>query len=747
MKKVAVSVWLAFGILASAQKISSGRWADLFSYNNVLAIRNDGDKLIAATENGIFYYTPATGEIKKLSKASGLHEVKVTAFDYNSQTKTGLVGYANGSMDIITPDGIKHIVDIPIATSYTGPKRINHISITGNRAVISVNYGVSVFNLDKKEFGDTAFFNTNGIYEAVSEATIKDNTVFAVTAAGNLKKHDINLTFPIYSSQEWPTIASAITNIDADGGTVAYASSSEAWAGDGTSFNSLGNFADIKDVVVNGKNTIITDSSVLDPLKPSSTITVFEGSSRLLGKTFDKALNTGFYNTQLYAGSRFDGIIDNAGKAYKPDGPYNNRSYRISILNDELWVATGGKISYNDPANYGSMGYYHYNGSEWIYPKLFSDTKKYFNIMDVVPNPSNPKEVLFTNYIFGADKGIYTMKNDELAGILAQGGNPSYNRPDGITYDENSRAFVAMSYIEGTTQNVGYYEISPDGSASVHPLFNSGGAGKPFTNEGVLYLPSPYYNSGGVIIHSYGSGSKQTAIVRVENNLPVNGVVDALLDKNSNLWIGTRNGLRVLSDPTKIFNDPKVQAQPVIITQNNLAEELFKDTEILSIAVDAANNKWISAAGGGCYFLSPNGDKVYLHLTKENSPLPNNNVTDIEVDTKTGKVYFATLEGIVAYQSDIADVTENFGNVIVYPNPVISSQYKGSVHLKGLAEKTNIRIVDAGGNLVHQGVGRGGVYEWDLTNKGKRVASGIYFVLMTNSDGTDKATAKIAVVN
>ena len=92
-------------------------------------------------------------------------------------------------------------------------------------------------------------------------------------------------------------------------------------------------------------------------------------------------------------------------------------------------------------------------------------------------------------------------------------------------------------------------------------------------------------------------------------------------------------------------------------------------------------------------------------------------------------------------------MTENFGNVIVYPNPVVQANYKGNVKIKGLAERTNIRITDAGGNLVHQAVARGGYYEWDLTNRGKRVASGIYFILMTNADGTDKATAKIAVVN
>lgn len=163
--------------------------------------------------------------------------------------------------------------------------------------------------------------------------------------------------------------------------------------------------------------------------------------------------------------------------------------------------------------------------------------------------------------------------------------------------------------------------------------------------------------------------------------------------------------------------------------------------------MDGGNRKWVSIDGGGAFYISPDGQETLLHFTKENSPLPTNTVTDIVSDSKTGKVYFATLDGIVVYNSDIKEVDSNFKEVLVYPNPVVYANYKGNVHLRGLAERTNIRITDVAGNLVHQAVARGGTYEWDLTNKGKRVASGIYFVLMTNADGTDKATAKIAVVN
>ena len=135
-------------------------------------------------------------------------------------------------------------------------------------------------------------------------------------------------------------------------------------------------------------------------------------------------------------------------------------------------------------------------------------------------------------------------------------------------------------------------------------------------------------------------------------------------------------------------------------------------------------------------------------FTKANSPLPNDSVTDIQIDNKTGKVYFATLDGIMVYQGDVAEVTSTFGNVLVYPNPVVYAQYKGNVRIRGLASKTNIRITDAAGNLVHSAVANGGYFEWNLANqRGVRVASGIYYVLMTNEDGTDTATAKIAVVN
>jgi len=714
---------------------------DLFSYNNILAVREDAGRLIAATENGIFYYTPSTGELKKLSKANGLHEVKISAFDYNPETKIGLVGYQNGSMDLISPEGVFYVVDIPIATGYNGNKKVNHISITGNLAVISVGYGVSLFKLDRKEFGDSSFFTSAGNYEAAKEAIIKDNKVYVVTATG-LKTHEMNVTFPIYST--WTTIeAGSKTQIDTDG-IIAYSNANTVKYGDGTTFATLGqSFTNIQDVMVSPQNIVVTDGN---------SVSVFTSAGQFV-KSYNatEQLNTGiFSDSKIYAGTKISGLKNEAGDILKPDGPYNNASYKIDIVGNQIAISSGGRDAFNEPI-FRNLGYYHFNGSKWIYPEIFKNPNISYNVLDAVINPSKSSEIFFTNYTFQEGvKGIYKMDNDQVAKIYASNGAYA-NLLVGLTFDTNNQLFATEF---GNADKIGfYYYNAPSDSFNLVNVVTGGRVQKPFTKNGILFIPDPVFTGGGLVIYDYNNtpgslGDDRFKVLRKGNNLPADGVVSAAIDKNDDIWIGTRVGLRIIGNPSAIISEENPQADAIIIEENGLGEELFRDSNILQIEVDAGNQKWVSVDGGGVFYLSSNGERTLKHFTRANSPLPSDNITDIKVDNVTGKVYFVTLEGVMVYQGDVLNVTEDFGDVLVYPNPVVYSKYKGNVSIRGLAEKTNIRITDAAGNLVNQAVSRGGYYEWNLNNqRGVRVASGIYFVLMTNADGTDTATAKIAVVN
>lgn len=750
MKKLSL---ISLGILASlqfmnAQVISSKKWTDHFSYNNVLAMKEDNGKIIAATENGVFYYTISTGEVTKLSKANGLHDVNISAFDYNPQTKIGVIGYANGALDIITPKEIKYVVDIPIAAGYNGSKSVNHISITGDQAVISVGYGLSIFNLKKLEFGDSAFFMNSGVYEASNEATIFGSKVYSVTNTG-LKSHEMNITFPVFST--WTTeIPGSFKHIDAEDTSLIYSSATSAFIyNNGTPTPLPTSFGNIKDIVLSSNNIVVTDNRIY-----TFGLNGISLNSVSLGEECNTAITVG--SGKIYGGTLLSGIKDESSTTYKPSGPYSNSSYKINLYdNNQMLVSSGARTGrYNQVyLNPKKPGFYYFNGSEWIYPSFFSGATSRINVLDAVFNPTDNSEVFFTNYIGVAEgEGVFRMKynpNTKDFDLMKYYTGPF--RPVGFATDSQNNLFVSIAF-NGGTPSVWIYDKAADKFVLKKIILSSDGAQKPIIHEDMLWMPLPRTNN--FLVYDYKNAlnlSDDTEyILKDSNGFAGNskGTLSVAFDKSGDAWIGTDSGLRIMSNAAAEIKTPEPKVNPIIIEQNGLGEELFRDGQILQVEVDAGNYKWVSVDGGGVYYLSADGQQTIKHFTKENSPLPTNSVTDIKVDKKTGKVYFVTFNGIVAYQGDVADVTSNFGKIVVYPNPVVYSNFKGKVTIKGLAEKTNIRIADAAGNVIHSAVARGGYYEWDLNNqKGTRVASGIYFVLMTNEDGSDKATAKIGVVN
>lgn len=752
MKFLYTFILMLCALCSNAQNITSSRWSDLFSYNNVLQIRqkNDGT-LIAATQNGIFFYNPASGEVSKLSKANGLHEVKISAFDYNSETGTGLVGYTSGNMDVISEDGIQYVVDIPLSSGFTGNKKINHIFIKGDKAVISANYGISIFNLDKKEFGDTTFFLEGSVYTAANEAVIFGDKVYAATAKG-IKSHAIeNSLFSIYSYWETDQ-AGNFTQISTDGNLMVGATSSQLYKNTGSGFSSVSGSFEIKDVAVIGGQILVTENKKVSLLGP-------------VGRSYqsEEVLNTAWYTSSgIFSGSQASGILNESSQSFKPDGPYDNRSYKIALgTKGRLWVSTGARddrfnTEVRDSRN---LGFYFYDGKEWIYPSYFKNNASIpFNIIDAAPDPSDYKNVFLSNYIY--DKtltkvGFYRMEYDDATKDFSMKKyyttSDANSRPVGFVSDDNNNLFAIASF----NPDLFYYNRASDVFIKKEHQVDDGlgGAQKPVYYEGMLWTPIPRRNIFTVVdLNGTPANLNDDKIYTLTSNngLPGSGegTLSIAIDKSGDAWIGSDKGLRVLYNAATEIKADSPQAEPVVIEENGVGEELFRDASVLQITVDSGNQKWVSVNGGGVFYLNSTGETTIHKFTAENSPLPTNSVTDIKIDESTGKVYFVTLDGIVTYQGDVTDVNENFGDVLVYPNPVVYANYKGNVRIKGLAEKTNIRITDAAGNLVHQAIARGGYYEWDLKNqRGARVASGIYFVLMTNEDGTDTATAKIAVVN
>ena len=120
-----------------------------------------------------------------------------------------------------------------------------------------------------------------------------------------------------------------------------------------------------------------------------------------------------------------------------------------------------------------------------------------------------------------------------------------------------------------------------------------------------------------------------------------------------------------------------------------------------------------------------------------------NMVTGVGINELDGEIFFATSKGLVSTKGEAIKGFKEFTNVYVYPNPV-RPEYEGNITITGLVENTIVKITDISGNIVYETNSLGGQAIWDGKNfKGRRVASGIYLVLLATPDGSQSHITKL----
>jgi hypothetical protein len=205
-----------------------------------------------------------------------------------------------------------------------------------------------------------------------------------------------------------------------------------------------------------------------------------------------------------------------------------------------------------------------------------------------------------------------------------------------------------------------------------------------------------------------------------------------------------------------------VRTEPIIILEEGLPKELLAQQFITDIKVDGANNKWVSTADAGVFYLSSSGQKTIYHFTKDNSPLPSNGVNDMALDSDNGVVYFGTNRGLVAFKTGGSSTSSSLEDVYVYPNPVRPgfNMAEDKIKIKNISENVNIKITDVEGNLVAEAQSNinlryksynleidGGTAYWNGKNLANNtVASGVYVVLFSDFDTFETKVSKIMII-
>ncbi|MFD2916783.1 type IX secretion system anionic LPS delivery protein PorZ [Psychroserpens luteus] len=789
MFKRIVFILLALISFKGVSQEFSTLWEGYFSYFEIKDVTKGNDKIFAASENAIFSYDVSTNEINKITTVEGLSGETITTILYSEDYDLLVVGYETGLMEIVFDNDteILSVVDILEKESISPVlKKINHFNESDGLLYISTDYGISVYDLNQLQFGDTYFIGDGGSQIAINQTTIFNGFIYAACGSNSgLRKANLD-NDNLIDFQQWTTISIGnYVSIQAVGDNLYTIQLNKVLHQiENDNLTPLLTYPTLpKDVKSVNSNLIVTlkeDVFVYD-----------EGFNLIQTASTNEEFDTDFSsatiaNNAIYIGTSSTGVLKtlpdtpNIYEIILPEGPSSNKAYKIEAGDGELWVTYGDyTVSFN-PAPIRFRGISILRDEEWNnipYDSLLNAS----NLVDIAINPFNPDQVFISSF----HRGILEMNNDEaivlynqensgLESLIVPGApNVISIRQSASKFDRNGLMWTLSSKVDralksydpSTNQWEGYSfsELIPDALDD-----EEGFVDIEIGNGGVKWISS--YNHG---VIGYNTETQQIAnVASEEGNMPSTQTRAIALDSGNQLWIGTIKGLRVLYNTSNFIDDPSPSVSTVVILEDGIPTELLANQFITDIKVDGSDNKWVGTLDSGIFYFSPDGQETIYQFTTDNSPLPSNTISDISIDPQSGKVFIATDRGLVSFSSGGTKPKETLEEAYIYPNPVRPeydilgfddlNNINNGVKVSGLTENVNVKITDISGNLVAEaqsGVNKrssssnynfaidGGTGIWNGKNlRGNVVASGVYLFLISDLDSFETKVLKLLIV-
>lgn len=217
MKTLLNFTLLFFGIIGSLQSqlIQTGKWRTHLSYKDVKICEATQRYVYSASDQGFFRVMMNYGDMEKLGKDEGFSGVEVTALTYGKNQDALVIGYNDGNIDLLIND--RQVVNIPGFNSklLQGDKRILHICIEGNQALISTYFGLLTVDLISHEINDSySNIGPNGTaIPVLSAAVVKDSIYVGSDKGVRSAKWDNSVNLNNYLQWHWSYQGTAAQNL------------------------------------------------------------------------------------------------------------------------------------------------------------------------------------------------------------------------------------------------------------------------------------------------------------------------------------------------------------------------------------------------------------------------------------------------------------------------------------------------------------------------------------------------------
>ena len=753
-----IAALLLFNLSANAQDRPIGYWRSHLPYNTAVGLATDGSTIFAAATQAFFTYSSANNSMEPYSKVEGMSDIGMQCIGYDRLTNTAVLVYSDGNIDLFKDNTFYNIPDLKVKT-ISGDKTVNQVYTENGIAYLSSSIGILVIDLKSHNITETYQFINNNQLVPVSCFGKANGYYYAATTAGLYRADTSNPE--LQNFQVWQIIDSTRSLLQiATVNNRLFASNSKsvyALINDTFQLAYTPKFA-LEHIDAGNGSLLISEFSP----------TTYQGRVKMMSLADSitdsficgdpvQAIQLG--DNSYWVADSYYGLMKRDGNQadkYAPPGPTDAYCFDIYANNKNVWVAHGG---YDDLfRNLGNRDCLsNLVDDKWVSYQAYT-YQPFDTLTDFVSVVKD--EVSGTVYMSSFLSGLFILKSDGSYELVKQGSNSVFDSSAayfgdgqrmviGTALDNERNLWVTTLYARHQL----YARAVADGTwyKFLVPGPENGGETIVDDNDQIWYVND---NGAGVTVYNYNqtlSNASDDMSYHLSTgvgygNLPSNNVFCIAKDLNNSIWIGTDNGIGIVSNCAAPFaQTPPCDANLPIVQYDQFAGYLFAGNVVKTIAVDGGNRKWVGT-DNGVWLLSPDAQTIIYRFTVDNSPLPSNTVRKIAIDKVTGDVYIGTDAGLISYRSTATEGGTANQDVKIFPNPV-KSGYEGTIAINGLVANADVRITDINGQLVYKTTAFGGQAVWNgLDYTGHRPQTGVYLVFISSSDGSQTYAGKIVFV-
>lgn len=724
-----------------------GTWRTYTDMKNVRDLSVSEDGIWAASGGGLFH-RDADGSFTRYTNVDGL-----SAIDYSAIARDGdgrvIAGARTGMINVLDPEtGWYAVTDIARTTEIL-QRGITTILMNGGRAYIGTEFGLAVYDPVRREFGDS--YQKFGDLRAqipVSGVLIDGRRIYVTTSEGVAfgDLDNINLKDPTNWTSEAIGDVKGIASLA--GQPVIATQQALHRFQNGAWEEFLGSMpgGEVLTLETDGDGVLLLTSEGLFQVNVSAAVTQI--GERITGSAYP----TGSVFTDVSADGDAITVASSIGIAsfeegtpwdfQKPEGPNSNFISDMAVDADGLLWAASGFAS-------GGNGMYAFDGERWTNFTRSSHPEILTNAITAVSADADGAVWCATwgNGVFRRtpDGAVEFFNTENVPGFPGVPGGPDFAAVRALHVDDRGNVWTlherGPAKMLGVRTSDGQWQFLADPSLAVDLLVVT----LDVDQFGQVWSVIDDTDFRGIALldpnntPTIPGDDRWTRLSATDANvLNAYQLVTAVaVDLLGDVWVGTDRGLRTVFNP----REPDRISKTCFNTRCNIEGQY-----ITCIAVDPVNNKWIGTKEG-VFVLSPDGSEIIAQYDTDNSPLLDDEIRAMVVHPGTGVVYIATNRGLSSVVTPYVEPVSAFDDLLVAPNP-FHPGIDERVMIDGLVEGSIIKVLSVSGDLVAELESPGGrVGFWDgRTQTGEYAPSGVYFIVAAASNGSQAATAKLAVI-